>query len=146
MICGGAVWGWAAARGQRKAAEEAGEALRAVGALRRAMCERKRGLAQALTGTGYAPFAEAGRAMAEGGMDPAAAWEAVRGDMCPRCLDGLFQELGRGTMEDQRAALDEAEARLREERDRAKKRREETGRLYPALGALSGLAAAILLY
>ena len=151
VMAGCAVLGWILARGLGRRAEFLENTLRAVKALERAVCLRRTELAGALAETGFSPFVQASEAMWNDMLSPEDAWRKAReggngSEWEDAALDRLFAALGRGGMEDQKAALREAREALEEELARAKKQREETGKLYPALGALAGLAAAILLY
>ena len=94
----------------------------------------------------------------EGGAPPGEAWNRAEGRLTERggmldCLEEcdktalrrLFDGLGAGGLQTQRLVLTEAEEELERLAAQAQKKREEQGRLYASLGALGGLAMALIL-
>ena len=120
------------------------------------MLEKRMPLLDALSVCG-GPFLMVAREM-EGGAPPGAAFDAAKEDMRARggildsleegdmaALKRLFSGLGEGGLQAQRLVLNEAAEELERLTGQARAKREEQGRLYTSLGALTGLAAAMLL-
>ena len=141
---------------QTRRAETLKEALSGVRRLKIEMLEKRMPLREALLCSGGAFEAAAGEM--EGGAPPGEAWKRVeerlimRGELldsleeCDRtALGRLFDGLGQGGLQAQRLVLSEAEEELERLQLQAKKKREEQGKLYGSLGALGGLAFALLL-
>ena len=149
-----AMFGKALSAAQKRRMRFLEDALRGARALERLILIRKLPAAQALRECGFPPFQEAAGRMAENHLDPDAAWsltetgESVR-PAAPadrEALSRLFAMLGTGDLAAQGEYLKEAQAAMTEQLEVARKRREETGKLYPTLGALTGLALAVLFY
>ena len=148
IMAGCTLLGRGMARGQRRRVEWLEDGMRGLKTLERLMCDQRAGVGQALSESGWPPFQLAARAMEEDLASPQEAWRAVgekeAGD--GKAFDRLFSRLGRGDLAAQRETLEECRVELLERLAAEKKRRDETARLYPALGALTGLAVAVLLY
>ncbi len=141
---------------QTRRAETLKEALSGVRRLKIEMLEKRMPLREALLCSGGAFEAAAGEM--EGGAPPGEAWKRaeerliMRGGLldsieeCDRtALGRLFDGLGQGGLQAQRLVLSEAEEELERLQLQARKKREEQGKLYGSLGALGGLAFALLL-
>jgi hypothetical protein len=124
--------------------------------LRIEMIERRMPLRDALSRAGGV-FLEAAGEM-EGGAPPGEAWIRAEGRLTERgsvldCIGEcdktafrrLFDGLGAGGLQTQRLVLSEAEEELERLSEQARKKREEQGKLYASLGALGGLAMALIL-
>ena len=120
------------------------------------MLEHRLPLGDALVACGGV-YAETARHM-EGGISPLQAYERVKeslrargalldsleeGDMT--ALMRLFGGLGAGGMQKQRLLLSETEEELRRLIEQARRRQEQSGRLYTSLSALGGLAMALMM-
>lgn len=157
VMTAASAWGGKMLAGaQARRAEALRAALNGVKRLEVEMLERRMPLKEALDACGDA-FAAAARQM-EGGAPPGEAWAATaellrargkaldcleEGDMT--ALKRLFEALGSGGLQAQRLVLNEAAEELERLWERARRKREEQGRLYASLGALGGLALALLL-
>lgn len=141
---------------QARRAEALRETVCGVRRLNIEMLERRMSLKDALERAGGAFLAAAG-AM-EGGAPPGEAWNRVEKQLTERggaldCMEEgdrtalrrLFEGLGCGGLQAQRLVLSEAEEELSRLYEQARKKREEQGKLYASLGALGGLALALLL-
>lgn len=151
------AWGGRLMAGaQSRRAEALKEAVGGVRRLNIEMLERRIPLKEALSLSGGA-FSAAAREM-EGGAPPGEAWKKAeealiqRGEMLDSleesdrtALGRLFEGLGCGGLQAQRLVLSEAEEELERLCGQARKKREEQGKLYGSLGALGGLAAALML-
>lgn len=141
---------------QARRAETLRELAAGVKRLKIEMLERRLPLHEALSLAGGAFGAAAGEM--EGGAPPEEAWRRARerlsqrgalldsltGDDCT-ALGRLFQGLGAGGLQSQRLVLSEAEEEISRLYDQARRKREEQGKLYASLGALGGLALALIL-
>ena len=120
------------------------------------MLERRLPLKDALSLSGGA-FSAAAREM-EGGAPPGEAWKKAEQALTERgalldsleesdrtALRRLFEGLGSGGLQAQRLVLGEAEEELQRLYMQARRKREEQGKLYASLGALGGLALALML-
>jgi len=157
VMTAASAWGGKLLAGaQQRRAEALREAVNGVRRLNIEMLERRMPLKDALLAADGL-FSFAAREM-EGGAPPGEAWLRAepalreRGAMldCAEesdrtALRRLFEGLGGGGLQAQRLVLSEAEEELTRLHQRAQKRREEQGRLYASLGALGGLALALLL-
>lgn len=157
VMTAASAWGGRMLAGaQARRAEALKEALNGVKRLNVEMLERRMPLKEALELCGGA-FEAAARQM-EGGAPPGEAWERaaealrVRGELLDSLEEGdmtalkrLFSGLGCGGLQAQRLVLNEAAEELERLWGQARRKREEQGRLYASLGALGGLALALLL-
>ena len=120
------------------------------------MLERRTPVREALAACGGA-FAETAGQM-EGGAPPGEAYEQAiiamreRGGLLDSLEEGdlaalrrLFSGLGEGGLQAQRLVLNEAAEELERLAGQARRKKEEHGKLYTSLGALAGLAAALML-
>lgn len=136
-----------------RALREAGEGIRR---LQVEMLERRTPLQEALSECGGL-FSEAARMMNEG-SEPREAYRQAMERLSARgealdCLIGsdwtalkrLFSRLGEGGAQTQRLLVEDAQEEIRRLEAQAMKKREEQGKLYGSLGALGGIAAALLL-
>ena len=157
LVASGALAGRSMAGSQRRRAEALHQLAGAVDALAHAMLARRLPLGDALSDPGCAAFGQAGR-LVSAGHAPEAAWRAAYAGLSARggpldalraedarALATLFQGLGVGGAQAQRALLDEAGRTLAQLGEAAQKARDEQGRLYTTLGALTGMAAAVML-
>ena len=156
MTAAGAWGGNLLAGAQKRRADTLAQAYSGVRRLEIEMLEKRMPVREALSACGGL-FEETARQM-EGGAPPGEAWEAARkklqargalldsleeGDMT--ALGRLFSGLGAGGVQAQRLGLNEAAGELERLAGQARKKREEQGKLYASLGALGGLALALLL-
>ncbi len=156
MTASGAWGGKMLSGAQARRAKLLQEALTGVRRLNVEMIERRVALREALSACGGL-FEAVAREM-EGGAPPGEAWRKTSeslgargealdsldpGDMT--ALNRLFGSLGEGGMQAQRMALIEAAEEIERLMGQARKKQEEQGRLYTSLGALGGLAMALLL-
>ncbi len=155
VACG---WGGrmlAAAQGRRAQALSGLHA--GVKRLAAEMLERRLPLQEALSACGEELFAAVARGLAAGNS-PSAACAAAMGALGTRgqaldaldegdvaALQRLFDRLGEGNVTVQRLLLEEAAEELQRLHGQARRRREEQGKLYASLGALTGLALALML-
>lgn len=107
-------------------------------------------LSAALQVEGAAPFV---RGMLDGvrkfgGAEVSKCWLEACGDAPPE-IRGILEELspilGRYSAEEQSAAIERAEKRIAEHRDRAEEKRRRSGRMYITFGVCGGIAAAVML-
>lgn len=157
VMTAASAWGGRLLAGaQARRAEALKEAAGGVKRLRIEMLERRMPLREALSAAGGLFSSAAGEM--EGGAPPGEAWKraadrlSLRGGLldsleeCDRtALGRLFDGLGQGGLQAQRLVLSEAEGELERLYLQARKKREEQGKLYGSLGALGGLAFALLL-
>jgi hypothetical protein len=129
----------------------------AVHALSHRMLTQRMPLHEALAGCGFVPFDRVAENMAQG-ASPGDGWQMACVQLKPRgqmldCMDEqdgaalnrLFSALGSGGAQAQRVLLDEAGESLARLAEGARKKRDEQGRLYATLGALAGMALAVML-
>lgn len=157
VMTAASAWGGKMLAGaQARRAETLKEALNGVRRLNVEMLERRMPLREALELCGGA-FEAAARRM-EGGAPPGEAWSRTAAELHARgglldslqegdmtALKRLFEGLGSGGVQAQRLVLNEAAEELECLWGQARRKREEQGRLYASLGALGGLALALLL-
>lgn len=158
VMTAASAWGGrmlAAAQGRRVTALR--DILEGVRRLGVEMMDRRLPLQEALAGCGAGIFAETARHMAAG-KPPKEAYDASaqklterggaldsleEGDMA--ALGRLFAGLGEGGVAAQRLILDEAAEEVERLLAAARHKREEHGKLYTSLGALTGIALALML-
>lgn len=92
---------------------------------------------------GNTPFSAYRQASASLRMKGGALDCLAEGDMA--ALERLFVGLGKGSVGNQRALLIDAAEEIERLLHQARRRREEQGKLYASLGAMGGLALALLL-
>lgn len=157
VMTAASAWGGRLMAGaQARRAEALSEAVSGVKRLEIEMLERRMPLRDALSLAGGI-FLEAAGEM-EGGAPPGEAWIRAEGRLTERgsildcigecdktALRRLFDGLGSGGLQTQRLVLSEAEEELERLGRQALKKSEEQGKLYASLGALSGLAMALIL-
>ena len=153
LMAGCTLLGRGMSLGQQKRARCLEETIRGLQALERGICLRRVRLAQALRESASAVLVQTGERLTDTGRSPEDVWEEERSawgkNLLPEdleILDRVVFGLGKGEIIAQKEMLEDARAALEGRRQQACKRQEETGRLYPALGALTGLALAVLLY
>ena len=159
LVVAGGVLGRALASAQRRRAAALAAFSPALMALKHAMLTRKLPLAEALAATAhFALIAMATRMRETPSLDPGACWREVYERLGARgeafdCLgreevgaiQDLFDSLVAHSAGEVALRLDDAAHSLTEITERAKKARDEKGKLYTSLGALGGMALAILL-
>lgn len=157
VMTAASAWGGKLLAGaQQRRAEALYEAVCGVRRLSIEMLERRIPLKEALLAAGGLFSAAAGEM--EGGAPPGEAWTRAESALTERgamldsleesdrtALRRLFEGLGCGGLQAQRLVLSEAEEELARLHHQAQKRRAEQGKLYASLGALGGLALALLL-
>lgn len=157
MTAAGAWGGRLLAGAQERRASALREILGSVRRLEVDMLEKRLPLGEALRSCGGELMAAVAARMAEG-FAPEAACGAAAGRLRERggaldCLEEgdmtavrrLFGGLGGGGLQHQRVLLKDAEEELERLLGQARHRREEQGKLYASLGALGGLAMALML-
>ena len=158
MMTAASAWGGRMLAGtQTRRMQALEEALHGVRRLQVEMLDRRLPVKEALAACPGALFAAVSRAM-EGGSPPGTAFGAAEGSLSARggpldsltggdlaALRRLFSGLGENGVEPQRLRLHESAEELERLLGEARRKREEHGRLYTSLGALVGLAAALLL-
>lgn len=157
VMTAASAWGGRLLAGaQERRAAALRDALGGVRRLRVEMLERRVPLAEALDRCGgiYGEAAAGVRSGLSPGEACARAAFSLRekggaldcleeGDMA--AIKRLFEGLGEGCAGNQRVLLCETEEELERLLHQARRRREEQGKLYASLGALGGLALALLL-
>ena len=156
MTVSGALGGKMLAGAQERRARALHEAGEAVRRLRVEMLERNMPLKEALLTCGGL-FSEAAGAM-ETGSGPGEAYEQAMEKLGVRggdfdclteddrtALRRLFTGLGSGGAQAQRLLIEDAQEELTRLEKKAVSKREEQGRLYGSLGALSGIALALIM-
>jgi len=157
VMTAASAWGGKMLAGtQARRADTLREALNGVRRLGVEMLEKRTPVREALASCGGV-YAETARRM-EGGAPPGEAYEEAVGAMRDRgglldsleegdltALKRLFGGLGAGGLQAQRLVLNEAAEELERLTGQARRKTEEHGKLYTSLGALAGLAAALLL-
>ena len=157
VMTAASAWGGKMLAGtQARRAETLKEALAGVRKLSVEMLERRKPVREALEACGGA-LSETARQM-EGGAPPGEAFgKAIsalreRGNLLDSLEEGdltalkrLFDGLGGGGLQTQRLVLNEAAEELERLAGQARRKTEEHGKLYGTLGALGGLAAALML-
>lgn len=156
MTAASAWGGQMLASTQTRRAETLREALTGAKRLSVEMLERRAPVREALSACG-GMFAEIAGQMADGAPPGEAYGRALtglrsrggrldcleEGDLA--ALRRLFDGLGAGGLQAQRLVLSEAAEELERLVEQALRKRREHGRLYGSLGALTGLAAALML-
>lgn len=156
MTASGALGGKMLAGAQERRARALHEAGEAVRRLRVEMLERNMPLKEALLSCGGL-FSEAAGVM-DRGSGPGEAYEQAMEKLGARggpldCLTAddrtalkrLFSGLGEGGSKAQRLLIEDAQEELMRLEKTAVRKREEQGRLYGSLGALSGIALALIM-
>ena len=152
--CAGIGFSMAAAQ-SRRAKTLAGLA-RSVRRLEIAMMEKRLPLGEAMKEAGHALFEQAALSVGELGPDKSLRAAAKRLSARGGVLDSLARddmtalsrlagELGQGGAERQRLLLEETAGEISALAESAARRASEESRLYTSLGALGGLALAVLL-
>ena len=158
VMTAASAWGGKMLAGaQARRVETLQRTLAGVRRLNVEMLERRTPVKEALLACGEAVFEETAGQM-EGGAPPGAAYARAeerlreRGGALDSLEEGdmaafrrLFDGLGEGGVEAQRLVLNEAAEELERLAGQARKKKEEHVKLYASLGALSGLALALLL-
>jgi len=148
--------GWSAAQRQTRRVKALEALRRAVSRLEEDMLEKRLPLGEALAASGHALFVRAARA--GDGQPPGEALRAAARALSARggqldsltpadmaAIDRLAGGLGRGSAERQRLLLAETAEELAALSANAEKLAAERNRLYVSLGALGGLALAVML-
>jgi len=156
MTASGAWGGKMLAGAQERRARALHEAGEAVRRLKVEMLERNMPLRDALSECGGL-FSQAAEAM-NAGSGPGAAFEEAFQQMRRHgkpldclteadevALRRLFSGLGEGSSQAQRLLIEDAQEELSRLQRQAARKREEQGKLYGSLGALSGIALALLM-
>ena len=157
MAAAGAWSGRLLAGAQVRRTQTLAQMLGGVRRLGVEMLERRRALADALEGCAHALFEQTAAGIRAGGApDEAYRGAAARlrerggaldslneGDMT--ALGRLFGHLGEGGLQTQRLVIREAEEELERLCEQSRRRQQEYGRLYTSLGALGGIAAALMM-
>ena len=158
LMTAASAWGGRMLAGaQARRTEALREMLGGVRRLQVDMLDRRLPLGEALKACGGALMAATAERMAEGLAPEEACGEAAaglrerggpldcleEGDMA--AVKRLFGGLGEGGLEKQRVLLKDTEEELERLLRQARRKREEQGKLYASLGALGGLAMALLL-
>lgn len=156
MTASGAWGGKMLAGAQERRARALHEAGEAVRRLKVEMLERNMPLKEALAVCGGL-FSSAAEEM-ESGSGPGCAYEQAMDRLSARggsldclteadrtALRRLFSGLGEGGAQAQRLLLEDAQEELERLEKQAVRKREEQGKLYGSLGALSGIALALIM-
>ena len=157
VMTAASAWGGKMLAGtQARRAQTLRETVSGVRRLKVEMLERRMPVKEALLVCGSI-FSAVGQEMKEG-SGPGQAGERALEKLCARgkmldCLEPddrtalmrLFSGLGEGGGQAQRLLLEDAQEEMERLVQKAVRRQEEQGKLYTSLGALGGLALAILL-
>ena len=153
LMAGCTLFGRGMTYGIRKRIRFLEELIRGVQSLERSICLRRVPLAQAMAESGCTLLQEMGLLMKAHAISPQEAWQKLRAGQRresvgaeDEVLHRLFADLGQGDLAAQQDLLLDIRKNLEELLHRQKIRQQETGKLYPALGALTGMALAVLLY